>query len=322
MKKFFSLFLSVAFILGIFAFVGCGKSKKTLNLGFGVYTTVKASDATEDKNGQGQAIVTGAVVLVDGQGKIAKCLIDCADSTVAYTADGEAVTSSFATKYEQGAGYGMKAYGGATLEWFEQADAFCGVVIGKTLAEVKRMATNGSDELIRAGCTIDVADFIKAIEKAVNNAVPSEATANDVLKLGVSTSQSKNDATEDASGYNQIETTFFAAAVNEKNKIVAATADCVQVKFTFDANGASAFDATKPVESKYEQKDAYNMKKYGGAVLEWYEQADAFCALTVGKTPNEVSALLADDDYGTADVKAAGCTIRVDGFEKAASKVK
>ena len=109
MKKLFSLFLSVAFILGIFAFVGCGKSKKTLNLGFGVYTTVKASDATEDKNGQGQAIVTGAVVLVDGQGKIAKCLIDCADSTVAYTADGEAVTSSFATKYEQGAGYGMKA---------------------------------------------------------------------------------------------------------------------------------------------------------------------------------------------------------------------
>ena len=322
MKKMLSLLLSAALILGIFAFVGCGKSKKMLNLGFGVYTSVKASDATEDKNGQGQAIVTGAVVLLDSQGKIAKCFVDCADSTVAYTADGEAVTSSFATKYEQGADYGMKVYGGAALEWYEQADAFCGVMVGKTLAEVKRMAANGSDEVIRAGCTIDVADFIKAIEKAVNNAVPSEATANDVLKLGVSTLQSKSNATEDANGYNQIETTFFATAVNEKNKIIAATADCVQVKFTFDINGASAFDTTKAVASKYEQKDAYNMKKYGGAALEWYEQADAFCSLTVGKTPSEVGALLADDNYGIAGVKTAGCTIRVDGFAKAASKVK
>ena len=323
MKKMLALLLSAALILSVFAFVGCGKTEEKLNLGFGVYTSAKATDATEDKNGQGQATVTGAVVLVDSEGKIVKCFVDCADSTVAYTAAGEAVeASAFATKYEKGADYNMKAYGGATLEWYEQADAFCGAIAGKTLAEVKAMVAKEDNDVVSAGCTIDVADFVMAVEKAVNNAAPSEATANDALKLGVSTAQSKKDATEDANGYNQIETTFFAAAINGEGKIVASTADCVQVKFTFDANGASTFGETTTVESKYEKGDAYNMKAYGGATLEWYEQADAFCALTIGKTANEVSALLADDNYGTADVKAAGCTVLVDGFAKAASKVK
>ena len=323
MKKMLALLLSAALILSVFTFVGCGKTEEKLNFGFGVYTTASATDATEDKNGQGQATVTGAVVLVDGEGKIVKCFIDCADSTVAYTAAGEAVAASaFATKYEKGADYNMKAYGGATLEWYEQADAFCGTIAGKTLAEVKAMVAKEDNDVISAGCTIDVADFVMAVEKAVNNAAPSEATANDTLKLGVSTSQSKKDATEDANGQNQLETTFFAAAINGEGKIVAATADCVQVNFTFDVNGASAFGESKTVASKYELGDSYNMKAYGGAAHEWYEQADAFCALTLGKTANEVSALLEGDNYGTADVKAAGCTVLVDGFVKAASKVK
>lgn len=323
MKKMLALLLSAALVLSVFAFTGCGKTEEKLNLGFGIYTTANATDATDDKNGQGQATATGAVVLVDSEGKIVKCFIDCADNTVDYTVTGEAVAASaFATKYEKGDAYNMKAYGGATLEWYEQADAFCGAIAGKTLAEVKAMVAKDDNDVVTAGCTIAVDEFVMAVEKAVNNAAPSEATANDTLKLGVSTSQSKSNANEDAKGYNQIETTFFAAAINGEGKIVAATADCVQVKFTFDVNGASAFGEKKTVASKYELGDSYNMKAYGGAAHEWYEQADAFCALTLGKTANDVSALIAGDNYGTADVKAAGCTVLVDGFVKAASKVK
>ena len=43
--------------------------------------------------------------------------------------------------------------------------------------------------------------------------------------------------------------------------------------------------------------------------------------LCVGKNATEITALMASDNYGTADVKAAGCTILVNGLVKAASKI-
>ena len=46
MKKMLALLLSAALILSVFAFVGCGKTEEKLNLGFGVYTSAKATDAT------------------------------------------------------------------------------------------------------------------------------------------------------------------------------------------------------------------------------------------------------------------------------------
>ena len=85
--------------------------------------------------------------------------------------------------------------------------------------------------------------------------------------------------------------------------------------------GASTFDATKAISSKKELGDGYNMKAYGGAALEWYEQAAAFDSACVGKKPADVASLMGADNYGTADVKGVGCTILVDGFVKAATKI-
>ena len=95
----------------------------------------------------------------------------------------------------------------------------------------------------------------------------------------------------------------------------------MQVKFTFDDKGASKFDTTKAVLGKYEQGLDYKMVQYGGAGNEWYVQADAFCSAALGKTAGDVNALLGSDNYGTDIVKDAGCTILVDGFVKAASKL-
>ena len=50
-------------------------------------------------------------------------------------------------------------------------------------------------------------------------------------------------------------------------------------------------------------------------------KADAFNALCIGKTASDVNALMGSDNYGNADVKAAGCTILVNGLVKAAAKV-
>ena len=63
------------------------------------------------------------------------------------------------------------------------------------------------------------------------------------------------------------------------------------------------------------------MVAYGGAKQEWYKQADAFDAACIGKTVPGVAALAGGDGMGSADLQAAGCTIRVDGFVKAASKL-
>lgn len=331
MKKLLCVFLSVLMILPAFAFAGCGKAE-TLKFGLGVYTNVsKASSASEDTAGQGKVAITAAAVTVDAAGKIVACVLDTADITVSYTADGKAVANdSFKTKYEQGAGYNMVTYGGAAKEWFEQADAFAALVSGKTLDEVKALvadANKGTDEVISAGCTIMINEFVLAIEKAYNNAAASDATADHTLKLGTHTEQTTGDAAEDKDGQNQIETTFFAAAVDAEGKITAAFSECVQVKFTFDAKGTSTYDLSKTVVGKREAGANYSMSKYGtdlngdGVVKEWNEQAAAFDAACIGKTAGEIASLMGENNYGNADLQSAGCTILVNGLVKAASKI-
>ena len=253
------------------------------------------------------------------------CQLDTADHTVKYTLDGKAVANNgFKTKYEQGADYNMVAYGGAAKEWFEQADAFEAFVVGKTLSEIKALVAEGNKgngDVVAAGCTIMIHEFVGAIEKAFANLADSTATASSALKLGMNTEQSTKDAAEEADGSNQVETTVFAAAVDAEGKVLVAASDCVQVKFTFDAAGASTFDTTKAVASKREQGANYGMVAWGGAAKEWFEQADAFNALCVGKTATEIAAFCAADNYGTDEVKTAGCTILVNGLTKAAAKI-
>ena len=324
MKKLICVVLSILMLAA--AFVGCEKAPATLKMGLGVYTaTPTTADASEDKDGQGKVAITAAVITVDAEGKVVTCQLDTADLTVKFTADGKAVANDgFKTKYEQGKDYNMVTYGGAAKEWFEQADAFEAFVVGKTLDEIKALVAEGNkgnSDVIAAGCTIMIHEFVGAIEKAFANLTDSAATAESTLKLGMNVEQTTADATEEKDGSNQVETTIFAAAVDAEGKVLAAASDCVQVKFTFDAAGASTLDTTKAISSKREAGTNYGMVAYGGAAKEWFEQADAFNALCVGKTATEIKALCAADNYGTDEVKTAGCTILVNGLTKAAAKI-
>lgn len=327
MKKMTALLLLCAILtLSAIVLVGCGATEETLKLGLGVYSTVeKATAADGDTNGKGQVIITAAAVLVDAKGKIIKCVFDTADNEVAYTSAGKAVANeSFKTKYELGNDYGMKSPYGSAKEWFEHADAFCALVAGKTVSEVKALVGEdgkGNSDVISAGCTIAVEDFVNAIEKAVANAKASDATAESELKLGVSTTQTTKDATEEKVGSNKLETVLFAAAVDAEGKIVAATNEVVEADFTFDATGKSTFDKTTSIQGKRELGDKYGMKAPYGSAREWYEHADAFVAACIGKKASEISSLAAADGKGNADLQAAGCTIVVDGFVKAATKI-
>ena len=324
MRKFLAIALCLLMVIPA-VFVGCAKADDAkVKFGAGVYVSApSATDATEDKDGTGKADVTVAAVTVDQDGKIVACALDTASNSVSYTADGKAVAAGeFQTKYEIGANYNMVAYGGAAKEWFEQADAFEAVVVGKTLAEVKALVAEGdkgNDEVISAGCTIMIAEFVGAIEKAYN-AATVEVEAKATLKVNVATEQTCTDANEDKDGTNKVTVNVFAAAVGADGKIAAASSDCVEVSFTFDANGAATIDTTKAVLSKREQGADYGMVAYGGSAKEWFEQADAFDAACVGKTTAEIAGLAQEDGKGNADLQAAGCTITVTGFVKAATK--
>ena len=332
MKKFLTLAL-VALMLAT-ALVGCGEkttdndvadtnATQTVKFGTGIYTsTPSTADATEDKNGSGKIDVTAAAITVDADGKIVACELDTASYTANFTAEGTAVASEFKTKYELGAGYNMVAYGGATKEWFEQADAFEKLIVGKTLDEIKALVAEGdkgTEEVITAGCTIMIDEFVGAIANAYE-AANAEISESATLKLNIATEQTCTDATEEKDGSNKIASYVFGGAYDADGKVVAASSDCVEVSFTFDAAGVSTFDTTKEIITKKNQGTNYGMVAYGGAAKEWFEQAAAFDATCVGKTTEEIAGFVGEDGKGNSDVQAAGCTIYVTGFVKAATK--
>ena len=329
MKKVFSAVLSLLMLLSVISLAGCGKAE-TLKFGMGIYSyTEEATNADGDTNGEGEAIHTVAAVLLSADGKIVKCVIDTADVTVAYTSEGKAVASEeFKTKYELGSDYGMVAYGGAAKEWYEQVDAFVSVVEGKTIDEVKALVADGgkgTEDVITAGCTIGITDFIPALENAVKNATDSDATADDTLKLGVVSAAETKDATEEADGSNEVSTTVVAAVLKD-SKVVASSTDAVSAEFTFNAKGESTVAESGALTTKKQAGANYGMASYGtdlngdGTVKEWNEQAAAFDEALKGKTADEISALAVDTGYGVESLQTAGCTINVNDMVKAAVK--
>ena len=338
MKKLFALILAVAMLCTLCA---CGAEKpaaddnnggnntpaETLKFGAAVYIpNLTGADATEEANGKGQIDITMAAVSIDKDGKIVDVAIDTAQNKIAFTLDGKAIANDgFKTKYELGADYNMKPASAIGKEWNEQQDAFRSVIKGKTLAEVKALVveetTKGTEEVVNAGCTMKIAGYVAAVEKAFANAKESNVTANDTVKVTAVSSQSVADATEDKAGKSQVDTTIFFSAVNAEGKVVACVTDCVQAKFAFDLTGKSTTNTTDAVKSKLELGNDYNMKPASPIGKEWFEQAAAFDALCIGKTATEIQALLADGGKGTEDVINAGCTMKIGDMVAAAAKI-
>ena len=329
MKKILSLVLCTLMLVSMLAACGGNETNNdtpaTVKFGSALNISgVAATDATADKNGQGAMDITAAAITLDADGKIVACDLDTLQVKAAYTTEGKAVANAeFKTKRELGDAYNMVTYGGAKAEWYKQADAFEALIVGKTVADVRGLVVNetnkGTDEVVNAGCTIMINEFVTAIEKAAANA-KVEVAADVTVKVAMSATQTCTDATADKAGSNKVETYVCAAAVKD-GKIVSADSDCVEANFGFDTAGKSSFDASKEVKSKREQGDAYGMVAYAGAAKEWYAQADAFDAACEGKTAAEIAGLKADDGKGIDSLKSAGCTIYVTGFVAAASKI-
>ena len=336
MKRILCVVLAVLMLCSACLLTGC--EAKTVKLGMGVVAEYGSqTDADGDTNGSGEVNTTVVAVLVDDSGKIVSADLDMAQIKMGWTAEGTGVdAANLKTKYELGNEYNMAAYGqkhdgseGQPKEWFEQADAFAKTVTGKTLEEAKAMM--GADgystgDLATAGCTVNVAGFMAALEKAVNSAVACDATAKDVLNLGIVTETSVKDAMDDADGSAEVNTYMTAVVKNDKGEVTAAKSDCAQAKMTFDATGVATLAASE-IQTKGELGDNYNMAAYGkkhdgseGQPKEWYEQAAAFDAALVGLTADKFAGLMDADGYGTGDLATAGCTIGVASMVEAAAK--
>lgn len=177
MKKIVGIFL--CFNLLLITLTGCmSTTSETLKLGIGTVSDKNENTAPkENKNGIASADITVAAVLLDEKGKITNCFVDALSPTVEYSATGEIISGAdIKTKYQLKKSYNMSKNGsdengdGIVREWYEQADIFCQSAVGKTVNELKEtVASNGKggSKLQKSGCTIEISDFVKAIENAV-----------------------------------------------------------------------------------------------------------------------------------------------------------
>ena len=329
MKKVISIALVAVLALSVFAMVGCSKDKTPeapeapastgLKFGMGIVSTLGSVNDAEDENGSATFEATAVAVLLDKDNKIVAIDLDTADISAQWTTDGKAIAAEdLRTKYEKGTDYGMAKIG--KKEWNEQADAFIATATGKTLDEVKAFAAAdgaATGDLATAGCTINVASFIKALEEAVANAVDSKAIAENKLNLAIVTSVSSQDAEEDVEGKVEINSTIVAAVVDAEGKVVVSKTDCAQAEVKFDEEGVAATEAGD-FKTKGEKGADYGMSKAG--FKEWNEQAAAFDATLVGKKAADFAALMGEDTKGTGELATAGCTIFVSDMIKAAEK--
>ena len=329
MKKVLSIVLALVLVLGLVACGGGGEDTNTdatYKLGLGVSMSLKATDASEDADGNAQQDGTAAAVILDAEGKIVACKIDVAQNKMAFTATGEVLNkdTEFVTKKVKEFDYGMAPV--STLEegeWFQQIAKFEEYVIGMTADEVAAIETvlsNGHmvpvDEALLAGCTMQITDFQAAVVDACNKAVDCGAGSN--LALGiVSDMASSTDASEDADGVAFSTSTYAAYATDDEGVITGAYIDCTQAKIAITADGKGI--APESVTTKKDLKEAYGMQVASPLEEgEWYQQIAAFEAYIVGMTADEVGAMELVESNGhmvsTDEALLAGCTMDISDF--------
>lgn len=170
MKKIISAILLVCILVSLAA---CGAAEADYKLGMGIVLSTDSS-----KTAKAQVDATVAAVVLDKDGKIVSCRLDCAQNKMDVTGGAVDTAAAFKTKMELGADYGMVAYGNAVAEWDAQAKAFTDYVVGKTAAEVRGMETTVNaeghsvtvDATLLASCTMSISGMMAVVAQAADYA--------------------------------------------------------------------------------------------------------------------------------------------------------
>ncbi len=151
--------------------------------------------------------------------------------------------------------------------------------------------------------------------------VPKEEEPNnnenkgDAVKtgLGVISSVAKStDATAEAEGLAQTDSSVVAVLVDKDGKIVNCVIDGVQTKINFTTTGAITTDLNDVIESKNELGTNYGMGKVSSIGKEWNEQAAYLASYVIGKTVKDIQGIALTDTGAPADAElAASVTYKI-----------
>ena len=336
MKKIIAIMLAACCLLSLAA---CGAKEADYKLGMGVELSTASS-----KENNAQVDATVAAVVLDANGKIVMCRIDVAQNKMDVTGGAVDTAKTFETKMELGSRYGMEGKvdnngDGFMLEWDAQAKAFEEYVVGKTAADVKAIKTQEAgghliavdEALLKAGCSMQITDFISAVAKACEDKAAVAFKAGEGFKLGVaakSTAAESKAASAEGNGSVNMYSDFGAAVVGADGKILAALNDAVQPKIAIDTAGAI-------VEASYKDTKRMLGSEYGmegkvdndgnGVMKEWDAQSAAFSAFCAGKTAAEVAGLKTQEAGGhliavDTALLEAGCSMQITGMMAAISQ--
>ena len=285
-----------------------------------IVTGLGAVDASAEEEGNAEFTITLAAIMVDENDVILDCEIDAIghkftfDATGAITSD---ITAEVLTKNEMGDDYGMVAWGGAIAEWYAQIDAFENYCIGKSISDIQNGALTESgyaaDADLATSATINLFDYVSALDAAYVNAQVLGAEAGDELVLSCTTSQA--DSTQ---GNAQLNVDAVALTVNGDGVITSCQLDSLQGKVAIDENGVVG---DTNVNTKNALGFDYGMVAWAGAKYEWFEQAANFASYITGKTAAEVDGIAIDEATKPADADlATSVTISIYGFKSLIAK--
>lgn len=305
-------------------------SGEAVKTGLAVVPNLSGSEsASRDAEGLAKFDVTLVAVTVDDEGIIDSCAIDSIATTVKFDTSG-VITSDLSaplTKNELGERYGMKDYGGAGYEWYEQAQALADYAVGKTADELKSGAVDetgrAADVDLASVATISLGGFVSAIAEAAANAEHLGARKGDRLVLTtINTLDGCQNADAAQAGAAQLEVSVTALTRNG-DVITSCILDSLQAVVEFDHDGAITSDVTAAPQTKNQLGEQYGLKAYAGSAYEWNEQAASFAAYVTGKTAAEAAGIAVNERTQPTDADlASSVTIAVGGFlaliEKAA----
>lgn len=316
MKK--MLWIALLLTVVLFMVAGCGETpaeeapeeetptaEAITSLGLGVVTSINRSlDYNEDNEILAMAQVDNVIVVAafDSEGKIAGVLIDAAQTRVNFDEEMQVasdLTAEIRTKKELGDDYGMRVASQIDEEWDEQILSLETWMIGKTLDEVKALGLTErgapDDPDLATMVTITITDYIAALEKAYNSAVPV-GPGSVMIGLGHTVSIGRS------VGYRMVETTeilpmaqvdvvIAGAAFDVDGGVTGILIDAAQTRVNFDAEGQVTSDRAANYLTKKELGADYGMLRASEIGKEWYEQIAALEEWMIGKNVDQVKAM-------------------------------
>lgn len=290
MKKLLSLLILSVLLVSLFSCGGKEKAEAYLGLGHEVVHQ-------EGNNGMPMICVFAAAAVIDGK----------TDAVIAIDVDAYMAMAAISGGAIEGEGMSfdsVAAMGGADFD--AMLSELAGTVVGKTASEIEALITAETAE--------EEAAMLKAIAYAAETAeAPCKKADKPGVALKGSLSTVDADAMQETNGKISVDVDFAAVALDADGKVTAAALDSFKgLAREFDAT--DALIAPAPAKTKRELGYDYHMKGASSIGLEWFEQAEGFCAYLVGKTADEIGAIGVEGGYPTEDALLSSCTMGIAGY--------